>query len=200
MGFCLRVAALSAGVAAFTTAPPTPRAPATALRSSWLEEQQSVASVDAKNVHFTAAEVAARAALDAIRADASLARRPFDDGRENDGIFFMAFGDFVKEFQHVEHVDPPFGGVAQAARAQFLLDQAGRPSAQWRIRPPVESVSRWDVSGLRFFDAAGAEIAPTGAVESGSAADAKYDNNPGWDAHSMLFSGEAGACCGVPWA
>ena len=138
-----------------------------------------------------------KAALDAIRADASLARRPFDDGRENDGIFFMAFGDFVKEFQHVEHVDPPFGGVAQAARAQFLLDQAGKPSAQWRIRPPVESVSRWDVSGLRFFDAAGAEIAPTGAVESGSAADAKYDNNPGWDAHSMLFSGEEGACCGV---
>ena len=126
-----------------------------------------------------------------------MARRPFDDGRENDGIFFMTFGDFVKEFQHVEHVDPPFGGVAQAARAQFLLDQAGKPSAQWRIRPPVESVSRWDVSGLRFFDAAGAEIAPTGAVESGSAADAKYDNNPGWDAHSMLFSGEAGACCGV---
>ncbi|KAK7241802.1 procollagen-proline 4-dioxygenase [Aureococcus anophagefferens] len=73
MGFCLRVAALSAGVAAFTTAPPTPRAPATALRSSWLEEQQSVASVDGKNVHFTAAEVAARAALDAIRADGRLA-------------------------------------------------------------------------------------------------------------------------------
>ncbi|KAH8064887.1 ATPase [Aureococcus anophagefferens] len=47
MGFCLRVAALSAG--------------------------QSVASVDGKNVHFTAAEVAARAALDAIRADGRLA-------------------------------------------------------------------------------------------------------------------------------
>ena len=40
-------------------------------------------------------------------------------------------------------------------------------------------------------------IKPTGAVESGSAADEKYDNNPGWDAHSMLFSGEEGACCGV---
>ena len=58
-------------------------------------------------------------------------------------------------------------------------------------------MSRWDVSGLRFFDAAGAEIKPTGAIESGSAADAQYDNNPGWDAHSMLFSGEEGACCGV---
>ena len=39
-----------------------------------------------------------KAALDAIRADASLARRPFDDRRENDGIFFMSLVDLCSVY------------------------------------------------------------------------------------------------------
>ena len=35
--------------------------------------------------------------------------------RADDGIFFMAFDDFIARFSHIEHVDPPFGGVVLCA-------------------------------------------------------------------------------------
>ncbi|KAK7230594.1 procollagen-proline 4-dioxygenase [Aureococcus anophagefferens] len=69
----LRVAALSAGVAAFQNAPQTKGA-LKSLRAAWLEEQQSVTGSDGKyGQSGTEAEVAAQAALDAIRADGRLA-------------------------------------------------------------------------------------------------------------------------------
>ena len=68
----LRVAALSAGVAAFQNAPQTKGA-LKSLRAAWLEEQQSVTGSDGKyGQSGTEAEVAAQAALDAIRADGRL--------------------------------------------------------------------------------------------------------------------------------
>jgi hypothetical protein len=123
-------------------------------------------------------------------------RNPADD--VNDGIFFMAFEDFIRQFSHIEHVDPPFGGVAQEARAAFLAEHKGKPSAKWRIRPNEPNTGRWDVSGLTFF-AAGSDdnsekLVPMAAIASGTAADAKYDGNPGWD---DPFATEEDVCCGV---
>lgn len=119
------------------------------------------------------------------------ARRPYWDQRSaHDGIFFMAFEDFLSRFSHIEHVDPPFGGVVQAERAAFEAAHRDLPSARWRIRPAAPGITRWDVSNLRFFATDRAELLPASALESASAADAQYDNNPGWDAHGMLFGGD----------
>ncbi|EGB08364.1 hypothetical protein AURANDRAFT_64202 [Aureococcus anophagefferens] len=66
----LRLCALSAGVAAFQNNAPTTKRALEGLRAAWLEEQQSVAGLDGQS--NDEAEVAARAALDAIRADGRL--------------------------------------------------------------------------------------------------------------------------------
>jgi len=119
------------------------------------------------------------------------ARQPYWDKRvAHDGIFFMSFDDFMTRFSHIEHVDPPFGGVVQAESTALEAANRERPSAQWRIRPNQRGITRWDVSNLRFFAADGTELMPVAAIESASAADAQYDNNPGWDAKGMLFGGD----------
>jgi hypothetical protein len=108
----------------------------------------------------------------------------------HDGIFFMSLDDFLDNFSHLEHVDPPFGGVVQAERAKMEEAARGQPSSCWRIRPTSSGITRWDVSNLRFFGADGSEFMPSSAIESASAADEEYDHTPGWDAHSMLFGGD----------
>lgn len=121
-------------------------------------------------------------------AGVSVAGTPYwNDDFSHDGIFFMSFDDFVSHFQHVEYVQLPFGGVTQATQAALEAAHRGKPSNRWRIRSTKQSVIRWDVSNLKFFAADGTELLPRSAIESASAADAVYDNNPGWDAHSMLF-------------
>ncbi|KAH8056982.1 ATPase [Aureococcus anophagefferens] len=66
----LRLCALSAGVAAFQNNAPTTKRALEGLRAAWLEEQQFVAGLDGQS--NDEAEVAVRAALDAIRADGRL--------------------------------------------------------------------------------------------------------------------------------
>ena len=137
----LHLCALSAGVAAFTTAPPTPRAPATALRSSWLEEQQSVASVDAKNVHFTAAEVAARAALDAIRADGRLANNKAAQQAAWEAAWIAATVELellnnkkhfaARAAENVKRSVPPLGGRAAGSPQDKPKAVGGSSAPAW---------------------------------------------------------------------
>ena len=138
-----------------------------------------------------------KAALEELRGEYGSAprdgaRQPYWEKRfAHDGIFFMAFDDFLSRFTHIEHARPPFGGVTQAERAAFETEHRGQPSTRWRIRPVASGITRWDVSNLRFIGQDGDELVPASAIESGSAADALYDHTPGWDAHGMLFGGES---------
>lgn len=130
-----------------------------------------------------------KAALESLRNDG--ARSPYWDKQvSHDGIFFMSFEDFLTHFQYIQYAAPPFGGLVQEHQAAFEAAHQGQPSGRWRIRPAARGITRWDVSNLRFFSAQGAELQPASAIESASAADAQYDNNPGWDAKGMLFGGD----------
>ena len=126
----LRVAALSAGVAAFQNAPQTKGA-LKSLRAAWLEEQQSVTGSDGKYGQAgTEAEVAAQAALDAIRADGRLALDAEAEQAAWEAAWIAATvanlermkseKDFTAQAVEVKGYVPPLGGKVSGAVESYV--------------------------------------------------------------------------------
>ena len=131
----LRVAALSAGVAAFQNAPQTKGA-LKSLRAAWLEEQQSVTGSDGKyGQSGTEAEVAAQAALDAIRADGRLALDAEAEQAAWEAAWIAATvanlermkneKDFAAQAVEVKGYVPPLGGKVSGAVESYAAASTG---------------------------------------------------------------------------
>ena len=119
----LRLCALSAGVAAFQNNAPTTQRALEGLRAAWLEEQQSVAGLDGQS--NDEAEVAARAALDAIRADGRLVNDAEAEQAAWEAAWIAATvanlermkseKDFAAQAVEVKGYVPPLGGKVSGA-------------------------------------------------------------------------------------
>ena len=180
----LRLCALSAGVAAFQNAPQTKGA-LKSLRAAWLEEQQSVTGSDGKyGQSGTEAEVAAQAALDAIRADGRLANNKAAQQAAWEAAWIAATVELellnnkkhfaARAAENVKRSVPPLGGRVAGSPGAFTQD---RPKAVGGSSAPAWLAG--NVAGLGEQSAAEqalasmeqervAAAAPAAAAASGS--------------------------------
>ena len=129
----LRLCALSAGVAAFQNNAPTTQRALEGLRAAWLEEQQSVAGLDGQS--NDEAEVAARAALDAIRADGRLVNDAEAEQAAWEAAWIAATvanlermkseKDFTAQAVEVKGYVPPLGGKVSGAVESYAAASTG---------------------------------------------------------------------------